>query len=176
MKRLLLFIPLVIFVCLSILFYNLLQREGYDPQALPSALIGKSVPEFSLTDLNGYPVTDKDLKGQVYLLNVWATWCATCRVEHPYLNALAKEGVRIIGLDYKDDTAKAINWLKQLGNPYAQVIVDEVGKLGLDLGVSGAPETYLVDKQGIIRYKHIGVVDQKLWQNTLKAEYEKWQK
>lgn len=175
MKRLALFIPLAIFIGLSVLFYHLLQREGYDPQALPSALIGKPVPSFALTDLDGNPVSNDDLKGQVYLLNVWATWCATCRIEHPYLNALAEQGVRIIGLDYKDDTVKAVNWLKQLGNPYALVIEDKVGKLGLDLGVTGAPETYLVDKQGIIRYKHIGVVDQNLWQQTLSFEYKKWQ-
>lgn len=176
MARIKLFIPLIIFALLAALFFPVmkqLERGEYDPQALPSALVGQQMPAFSLPNLGDTAVvTDKDLLGEVYLLNVWATWCMTCRVEHPHLNALAEQGVKIVGLDYKDDTAKAQAWLKKLGNPYTVVIFDEDGKLGLDLGVYGAPETYLVDKQGKIHYKHVGMVDDKVWLNTLKPLYE----
>jgi cytochrome c biogenesis protein CcmG/thiol:disulfide interchange protein DsbE len=106
------------------------------------------------------------------LLNVWATWCVSCRVEHPYLHQLADLGVLIYGVNYKDDDADAMRWLDQLGNPYVANIVDSEGTLGLDLGVYGAPETYLVDAAGVIRYRHVGVVDDRVWRTILQPLYE----
>ena len=97
------------------------------------------------------------------MVNIWATWCVSCRVEHPFLNKLKDQGVRIVGLNYKDDSDAARQWLETLGNPYQWNIVDKEGRLGIDLGVFGAPETYILDEQGIIRFKHVGVVDQRVW-------------
>ncbi|MGD9660609.1 MAG: DsbE family thiol:disulfide interchange protein [Porticoccaceae bacterium] len=164
MKNIKLFIPLVIFVGLALFLLKGLER---DPNALPSALIGEPVPAFSLPDLHSpnAPISEDIFKGHVSLLNVWATWCPSCRVEHPFLVALAeKEAVRIIGMDYKDEDEAARRWLESLGNPYAVTFTDQEGKLGIDLGVFGAPETYLIDKQGIIRAKHVGVVNEQVWQ------------
>jgi len=106
------------------------------------------------------------------MLNVWATWCPSCRIEHPVLNQLAAEGVIIYGLNYKDTPDDALNYLQTLGNPYKKVISDTRGDLGLDLGVYGAPETYLVDANGIIIYRHVGVVTQENWLSTLKPLLE----
>lgn len=171
MGRLKLFIPLILFVAMTGLFFVVLLDEEYDPQSLPSALIDKPMPVFQLPSLqdNSRTLTVEDLKGEVALLNVWATWCPTCRVEHPYLNRLAaQEGMAIYGLNYKDESAAARQWLAKLGNPYRFNIVDAEGRLGLDLGVYGAPETYLLDADGVIRFKHVGVVDEQVWQEKFK--------
>ena len=166
MSRLKLFLPLAIFGLLAGLFWRGL---SLDPTAMPSALIDKPMPAFDLPLLLQPDTrqTQQALQGQVSLVNVWATWCVSCRVEHPYLVSLAQQGVNIIGLNYKDDTAAAQKWLQDLGNPYQFVIVDQDGRLGIDLGVFGAPETYLVDKRGMIRYRHVGVIDEKVWTETL---------
>lgn len=162
MKNFKLFIPLLIFIGLALVLLKGLDR---DPNALPSALIGEPVPAFGLPNLlTGEKVNEGIFQGQVTLFNVWATWCPSCRVEHPFLLKLAQEeGVRIVGLDYKDDDAKAEAWLEKLDNPYALVIADNSGHLGVDLGVYGAPETYLIDHKGIIRAKHVGVLDERVW-------------
>lgn len=171
MDRLKLFLPVIVFFVLAVVFYSMLSKD-YDPQDLPSALLGKQVPSFRLPDLHtGEMLTENDLPKQAYLLNVWATWCISCRVEHPFLNKLKQQGVVIVGLDYKDDKVKALKWLKDLHDPYTQVIFDEKGTMGLDLGVYGAPETFLVDEDGTIHYKHVGVVDTKFWQETLQPLY-----
>lgn len=164
--RLTLFIPLVVFVVLAILFWRGL---SLDPNAMPSALIGKPVPKFYLPTLEDTDrLVDQEIfKGKASLLNVWATWCPTCYAEHAYLMTLAEQGVTIFGINYKDKTPEAQKWLKDLHNPYALNVIDADGRLGLDLGVFGAPETYVVDKEGIIRYKHIGVVDEKVWTQQL---------
>ena len=162
---------------------------------MPSALVGRPVPAFNLPELRagseshsessfeGSPEASFEVKGdqsalneqlfigQVSLLNVWATWCPTCRIEHPYLIDLAEQGVPIIGLNYKDEDAKARRWLADLGDPYKHVIVDQQGSLGLDLGVFGAPETYLIDSTGMIRFKHVGVVNERVWQNHIAPLY-----
>ncbi|WP_019606123.1 DsbE family thiol:disulfide interchange protein [Teredinibacter turnerae] len=166
MKRLKLFIPLVIFAVLALF---LLRGLSLDPGHLPSALVGKPVPDFSLPVVGEQEpsVTNVSLQGEPYLLNVWATWCPSCRIEHPYLNKLAEQGVRIVGLDYKDEDDAALEWLSHFGNPYESVIADRDGSLGLDLGVYGAPETFLVDKSGIIQYRHVGVVDERVWRSKL---------
>lgn len=163
MKNFKFFIPLLVFLVLALVLLKGLERN---PADLPSALIGQQVPPFSLPDLNNpeQQVDQTVFEGQVSLLNVWATWCPSCRVEHPFLVKLAKEGVRIVGMDYKDEDDLARRWLEQLGNPYAVTFTDKEGSLGVDLGVFGAPETYLVDHRGIIRAKHVGVVDERVWE------------
>jgi cytochrome c biogenesis protein CcmG/thiol:disulfide interchange protein DsbE len=168
MKKIKYFLPLVFFIVLGLF---LLRGIQLDPHELPSPLIGKPVPSFLLPELSGErTLTPDDLKGRVFLLNVWATWCVSCKMEHPYLLQLARQGVVVIGLNYKDDRQKALQWLKDLGNPYAFNIADEEGRLGLDLGVFGAPETYLIDQQGIIRRKHVGVINDQVWE-TLGPAY-----
>lgn len=171
-QRLKLFIPLVIFAVLGVLFWRGL---SLDPNSMPSALLDKPVPKFSLPHLENLQETrDENIfKGKVSILNVWATWCETCRIEHPFLLQLKAQGVPIIGVDYKDKTEDAQRWITQLGNPYDVVIIDEDGRLGLDLGVFGAPETYVVDKDGIIRYKHIGDLNQKSWDEKIKPVFDK---
>lgn len=177
MKKKILFIPLALFLLLAaLLFWQLLRdAQGDDPMRLESALIGKPLPQFTLTSLFA---ADKNydrqqvVNGQPFLLNVWATWCPTCRAEHHYLNDLAKQGVRIIGLDYKDDRNKAVDWLNSLGNPYALSVYDAKGMLGLDLGVYGAPETFLVDGQGVIRYRHAGDINAQVWQDELQPLWQ----
>ena len=166
MKRFKLFIPFVVFVVLSGLLYVGL---SLDPNELPSVLIGKPVPEFSLPDLDNpdSQITPATMKGKPYLLNVWATWCPSCKYEHPYLVKLAESGVPIYGVNYKDDTEKARKLLQDMGNPYSANIVDEEGSLIMALGVYGAPETFVVDANGIIRYRLVGVVNEEIWKSTL---------
>lgn len=165
-QRLFLFIPVAVFAVLVVLFWRGL---SLDPNEMPSALLNKPVPKFSLPRLENAQDSRNEnlLQGRVTLLNVWATWCVTCREEHAFLNQLQKTGIHIIGIDYKDNTVDAQRWIAELGNPYDDIIVDEEGRLGLDLGVFGAPETYVVDKRGVIRYKHIGDLNQKVWTETI---------
>lgn len=162
MKRLKLFLPLLVFVALSVLFWRGLQL---DPEYMPSALIDRPVPEFSLPSLhNGELVNEDALVNGVTLVNVWATWCPACHVEHPYLNQLSERGIRIVGLNYKDDDAAARRWLHEKGDPYSFSIADSDGMLGLDFGVTGAPETYVVDARGIIRFRYQGPLSERVWQ------------
>jgi len=132
-----------------------------DPRDVPSPLVGKPAPAFTLPQLHdaGKSFSVADMKGRVWLLNVWASWCVACREEHPVLVEFAKTGqVPIIGLDYKDKVADARQWLDKLGNPYTLTAVDADGRVGIDYGVYGVPETYVIDKQGIIRMKHTGPI------------------
>ena len=173
MKRLLLFIPVVVALVLGYFLYN---GIGKDPSHLDSALVGREVPAFQLPLLSqpSKTVDQSMLKGEVRLLNVWATWCPTCRAEHPYLDRLAKQGVPIVGLNYKDDRAEAQQWLQDLGNPYRFVMEDSDGAVGFDLGVYGAPETFLIDASGVVRYRRVGEVNEQVWQQTLKPLYDKY--
>ncbi|WP_111641752.1 DsbE family thiol:disulfide interchange protein [Marinimicrobium alkaliphilum] len=173
-QRLALFVPLGVFLLLSVLFFRGL---FLDPNAMPSELVGREAPSFDLPDLLApeQRVTEAVLKGEVTLLNVWATWCPPCRVEHPYLVDLAESGIPIVGVNYKDDTDAARDWLRDLGDPYIRTVIDASGRLGIDLGLTGAPETYLVDANGIIHYRHIGIVDDEVWEQTLKPLYESLQ-
>lgn len=167
--RLKLFLPLILF-CLLALF--LFRGLSLDPRELPSALIDKPLPQFSLPALGGgRQVTRADVVGEVAFFNVWATWCVSCRVEHPYLQKLADAGIPIYGVNYKDEDGAAQRWLDELGDPYRANIADREGSLGLDLGVYGAPETYLVDADGVIRYRHVGVVNETVWQTVLQPLY-----
>lgn len=171
MNRLALFIPLALFVGLSLV---LLLGLDKDPTELPSALVGEAFPPFNLPSLKDEKnvVTEQDFNGEVVLVNVWATWCFACRIEHPMLNKLSEQGVKIIGLNYKDQRAGALAWLVERGDPYQFNIFDAKGRLGIDLGVYGAPETYLVDADGIIRYRRVGVVDDRVWESEFRAIYE----
>ena len=123
-------------------------------------------------DPKGEIVQLSNFMGKPLLVNIWATWCVACRVEHPVLNRLAAEGVVIYGVNYKDTNADAIKWLKDFHNPYQLNISDADGRLGLDLGVYGAPETYLIDANGVIRHKFIGVIDDRVWDTDLGARYQ----
>ena len=171
MNRLALYAPLAVFLVLSIFLFKGLDR---DPTELPSALVGEAFPTFTLPALkDGRLLSEQDLKSQVTLVNVWATWCFACRIEHPMLNKLAEQGVVIVGLNYKDQRAEAKAWLDQRGNPYQFNIFDAEGSLGIDLGVYGAPETYLVDAQGHIQHRRVGVVDEAIWDEEFKSLYER---
>lgn len=151
-------IPLVLFIIMAVF---LALGLNLNPRDIPSPLIDKPAPDFSLpilTDANK-TLSKKDMLGKVWLLNVWASWCGSCRSEHPVFNQLAKQSVvTIVGLNYKDEASAAKQWLAQLGNPYNVSIMDQEGRTGIDYGVYGVPETFVVDKKGVIRYKHTGAV------------------
>lgn len=148
------FMPLIIFALLVIMLGVGLTLN---PRLVPSPLIGKPVPKFELPLLNQPgSFSDADLRGQVTLLNVWASWCFACRQEHDMVKQLSKNGFRVIGFNYKDETDDAVAWLNQFGNPYQVVVQDIDGRVAIDWGVYGAPETFLIDEQGIIRHKVIG--------------------
>jgi len=151
-------IPLAIFVVLvAFLWIGL----GRDPREVPSPLIGKPAPAFRLAKLHApnEMLSASDLKGKVWLLNVWASWCVSCREEHPLLVQLARANiVPVYGLNYKDDPQAGRDWLVKNGDPYTASIVDRDGRVGIDYGVYGVPETFLIDKSGTIRYKQIGPI------------------
>jgi len=151
-------LPLIFFALLvGLLFFGL----SNDPSRVPSPLVNKPAPAFELPKLSDPNATfsPKSFLGKVWLLNIWASWCNACRVEHPVLNELAKQNiVSIVGFDYKDTNINAKAWLKQFGNPYSVVVTDQKGVVGFDYGVYGVPETFVIDKKGIIRYKHIGPI------------------
>jgi cytochrome c biogenesis protein CcmG/thiol:disulfide interchange protein DsbE len=154
MRRFLL--PLIVFAALVGFLYVGLHR---DPREVPSPLIGKPVPDFQLTQLHdaAKTIASKEMRGQVWLLNVWASWCVACRQEHPLMLEFSKQHVLpIVGLNYKDKRQDGMDWLQQFGNPYNVSGFDEKGRVGIDFGVYGVPETFLIDKQGVIRLKHIG--------------------
>lgn len=151
-------VPLGGFLALAVFLWIGL---GRDPSTVPSPLINKAAPEFRLPQLHEptQQIARADMLGKVWLLNVWASWCVACRQEHPVLMELARVGlVPIYGLNYKDKREDGINWLAQFGNPYLVSAADLDGRVGIDYGVYGVPETFVIDRQGIIRYKHIGPV------------------
>ena len=151
-------LPFVIFIVLAGFLYVGL---GLNPHEVPSPLIGKPAPVFVLPQLHdpSKQFSSQDMKGKVWLLNFWASWCAACKDEHPLFMALAQQNiVPIYGVDYKDKRENGIAWLRNGGDPYVLSISDMEGRVGLDYGVYGVPETYVIDKQGVIRYKQIGAV------------------
>jgi cytochrome c biogenesis protein CcmG/thiol:disulfide interchange protein DsbE len=149
-------LPLAIFLAIAFFLWRGL---GLNPREVPSPLIGKPVPAFSVPVL-GDPsrtLSSADLRGKLYLLNVWGSWCVSCRDEHPVLVELAKRGtIPLYGLNWKDKREDALAWLERFGDPYVMSGVDRDGKIAIDFGVYGAPETYLVDREGVIRFKHTG--------------------
>lgn len=155
-------LPLLAFIGLALLlFIGVRMNSGKDNSAIPSPLIGRPAPQFSLPVLNqpAKQISTADLKGQAYLLNVWGSWCPACQIEHPIISELAKSGkVKVVGYNYKDETAAANNWLQQFGDPYELILVDESGRTALDWGIYGAPETFLIDAKSIVRWKHVGPI------------------
>lgn len=170
-QRLLLLVPMMLAFVMGLLLW---QSIGKDPNRLESNLIDQSMPDFrgvSLLDEQRL-LLQADLLGRPALLNIWATWCASCAVEHDYLMQLVElEQVRIIGINYHDQRPAAIDWLERLGNPYAFTVFDQQGDLGIELGVTGAPETYLLDAAGIIRAKHVGILNERTWP-PLRQQYQ----
>lgn len=168
-------VPLALFAGLvALLVFGL----GNDPRKVPSPLVGKPVPAFTLPDLMDptRTVTDADLRGKISLVNVWASWCPSCRQEHEALLVLSElPDFQIIGLNWKDEGNKARTVLRLTGNPYDRNAYDPDNSVGLHFGVYGAPETFVVDPAGIIRYKHIGPIDAKVWDETLKPLIEQLQ-
>jgi cytochrome c biogenesis protein CcmG/thiol:disulfide interchange protein DsbE len=151
-------IPLAIFAVL-VVFLGV--GLNLDPREVPSPLIDKPAPPFVLPRLHeaDKTISQKDMLGKVWMLNVWASWCVACREEHPYLVEFSRTGmVPIVGLNYKDERADGLAWLARLGNPYLLSAYDREGSVGIDYGVYGVPETYVIDKAGVIRYKRIGIV------------------
>jgi len=166
MNRLLL-LPLVLFVGLVAFLMVGLRR---DPHEIPSPLINKPAPAFQLKQLHDPNLTfsAQDMRGKVWLLNFWGTWCVACREEHPLLIQYAKTGaVPIYGVDYKDERATALQLLEDEGNPYTVTASDPDGRLSIDYGVYGAPETFLIDRDGVIRYKQIGPITEEAWQKEI---------
>ena len=158
-----LFLPLALFAALAAMLGAGLSLK---PREVPSPFIGKPAPAFTLPQLHepARSLGAADMKGQVWLLNVWASWCAPCREEHPLLVTLAREkAVPIVGLNYKDDPRNAQEWLIKLGDPYQVSIVDRDGRVGIDYGVYGVPETFVIDQAGIVRFKHVGPLTQEVW-------------
>lgn len=164
-------LPLIASIGLALLlFIGVRMNSGKDNSAIPSPLIGKPAPQFSLPVLNKPEVFVKtdDLKGKPYLLNVWGSWCPACQIEHPVITEFAKTGkVRVIGYNYKDETEAANKWLQQFGNPYDLILVDEPGRAALDWGIYGAPETFLIGADGIVRWKHVGPITPEIIQQEI---------
>ncbi|MSR11364.1 MAG: DsbE family thiol:disulfide interchange protein [Gammaproteobacteria bacterium] len=161
MKNLRFYIPVSVFVVLAVVMWRGLYL---DPKELPSMLIDKPLPAFALTTVEGAAITQQDLPQQVFLLNVWGSYCLPCLIEHPTLMRLAEAGeIPVVGVNYRDKQELALRWLDDNGNPFAFSILDEDGRFGIDLGVYGAPETYLVDAEGVIRFRHVSVLDEQVW-------------
>jgi len=160
-------IPLALFIALVVFLFIGLQR---DPHEVPSPLINRPAPAFQLPQLQEQTktFTAQEMRGKVWLLNVWATWCVACRDEHPMLIEYAKSGaVPIYGLNYKDDRAAALQLLREEGNPYVLNAFDADGRVAIDYGVYGAPESYLIDRNGIIRFKKIGPITPDVWEGEI---------
>lgn len=167
--------PPLIFAGLAVLMFLGLQRE--DPDALPSALEGKPAPAVELTQLGTSPVfTDATLRtGGVKLVNFWASWCAPCRVEHPQLEALARDGIPIYGVNYKDKAPNALKFLADLGDPYVAIGADETGRMALNWGVYGVPETYVIDANGTIVLRFAGPITKRAIETTILPAIQKAQ-
>ena len=163
-----LLIPLGVFVLLVTVLAFGFRLD--DPHFLPSELINKQFPEFELSDLHNpdRSITAAELTGEVSLVNVWATWCPNCLVEHPELMRISREeDISLYGVNYNDDSDKAIGWLQRNENPFVFSIVDNKGTLAIDLGVYGAPETFVIDTKGVIQYRHVGPVTRAVWDREI---------
>ena len=167
MNKLMRFLPFIVFGVLgAFLAYGI----GKDPTKLPSAVVGSPLPEFRLLDVHDDRefITESDLTGRYALLNFWGTWCPACHIEHPFLMELAAQGVVIYGVDYKDQLEPAREWLVRYGDPYQRVLFDVDGKLGFDMGVTGAPETYLISPDGVVLARYQGPVGQQVFDTVFK--------
>lgn len=172
-------LPIVVIIAAVVLLSFFYKGLSLDPQKLPSALLDKPAPSFTLPQLHNpnLSFSTEEMKGKVWLLNVWASWCEACRSEHPLFMRLARQGdLPLYGLNYKDTRENAQQWLRELGDPYQVSISDLSGDVGIDFGVYGVPETFLIDKQGIIRYKHVGPVSRQDWKNIIAPKILELQK
>jgi cytochrome c biogenesis protein CcmG/thiol:disulfide interchange protein DsbE len=165
-RRLLAIAPALAFVLVILGFVVGLR---HDPSLLPSTLIGKPLPQMALAPVRAGDVglTNADLVGEPSLVNVFGSWCVSCRIEHPFLLSLRAQGVRVHGVDWKDAPADGAAWLNQFGDPYARVGNDQAGRTAIDLGVTGAPETFIVDRRGRVRYKQVGPITQEVWDEKI---------
>ena len=165
MKKQLLILPSIVFLLISLIFFYLLIIDR-NPSDLPSTLLNKHFPKFeteSLLNENKF-LSSKVFSNEITLVNFFATWCKPCRDEHIFIKRLSDEkGLKIIGINYKDNSKKAILWLKELGNPYSDVAIDKSGRIAIDWGVYGIPETFIVNSKGIIKYRHVGPVTKKIY-------------
>ncbi len=176
MKRILFLVPLALFVVLGIYFAVGLTR---DPSHMPSALIDKPLPEFDLAAIEGETrgFATSDLDGEVALINFFGSWCISCIIEHPVLmDIAAREGVVIAGIDWKDKPGAGKSWLDQRGNPYVFIGDDPSGRTAIDFGITGAPETFIIDHKGRVRYRYAGPITPQIWQRDLKPLVEKLRK
>nr|WP_194243698.1 DsbE family thiol:disulfide interchange protein [Stenotrophomonas sp. SAM-B] len=167
---------LFFFGLLGLMIYGVMKSGAPDRDVLPSALIGKAAPAFELPVLHDphIKVSSTELRGAPYVLNVWGSWCAACRDEHPILTRFAEtKRVRVIGYNWKDEPADALRWLEQLGNPFVLVLSDIEGRTAIDWGVTAAPETFLVDASGVVRWKYSGALSQRVIDTQLIPELEK---
>ena len=165
MKKKLLIIPSILFLSILLTFFYLLIIER-DPSAIPSNLLDKNIPKFETESLLRKEkfVSSKEFGNEIILVNFFATWCLPCRDEHIYIKRFSNEkGIRVIGINYKDNSKKTIQWLKDLGNPYSNIPIDKNGRIAIDWGVYGIPETFVVSSKGIIKYRHIGPVTKKIY-------------
>ena len=163
-KKILILPPIFFFLILSIFFYLLIIDR--DPTEIPSNLLNKNVPTFESKFLfkSGKFISSKELKGEIILVNFFATWCKPCRDEHVYIKRFSNEkDIKVIGINYKDNSDKTIKWLKNLGNPYSDVLIDRSGKVAIDWGVYGIPETFIVNSKGIIKYRHVGPITNEIY-------------
>jgi cytochrome c biogenesis protein CcmG/thiol:disulfide interchange protein DsbE len=167
--------PFIVFLLIACVLWRGLKLH---PGQIPSPLLNKAAPAFELMDLlTGTKVGTQQFQGHVSLFNVWATWCYACAQEHELLVALARSNDFVLyGLDYKDDAAKAKMWLREHGNPYQSIAFDKSGDVAIDWGVYGSPETFLIDKHGIVRYKQIGPITEDVWEQELQPRIEKLRK
>ena len=165
MKKNLLILPSIFFfIILSIFFYLLIIERN--PSELPSNLLNKNVPIFETESLfkNEKFISSQEFKNEIILVNFFATWCKPCRDEHVYIKRFSnKKGIKVIGINYKDSSKKTIEWLKNLGNPYSNVLIDKNGRVAIDWGVYGIPETFIVNPSGIIKYRHVGPITSKIY-------------
>lgn len=175
------FAPLIIF---GVVVFFLWMGLHHNPRLLPSPLINKTIPQFSAENLQhpAQMINEKDFKGKVSIVNVFATWCIACHTEHPVWMEIKKTmpprspaKIQIVGLNYKDNRKTAQQWLAEYGDPYDQILFDPHGEIGINFGVYGTPETFIVDKQGIIRFKQIGAISPRVWKEKLLPEIQKWQ-
>ena len=166
-RSLLYLLPALVF---AILCGFLLRGLSLDPALVPTALIDKAVPHFDLAPLDSHsaPLASADLSGEVTLVNVFASWCGPCRIEHPLLMEIAEmDNINLYGINYKDDPAIARDWLTELGDPFTRIGADRDGRVAIELGVYGVPETFVVDREGRIRYKHVGPISEEDWSREL---------
>lgn len=176
MKSVGIFAPVLVFAAIAAVFAVGL---GRDPSAIPSTLLDRPLPQFDLPPILGYDkgLASADLIGEVSLLNVFGSWCVSCHIEHPFLMQLAGSGeVPIYGLNWRDKPGDGAAWLTRLGDPYRRIGDDQAGRVIFDLGVTGAPETFVIDKDGRVRYKHVGPITPEVWSKTLRPLIEELRK